>query len=227
MADKLLAPQLVMNARMLILCYVPADPKAAAKLLPRQLKPARNKAVFLNQYVVDQAEQTSGFGAYSLTYAGLELTGFNIDKATQGRWWTHYLNSSPRVRAYAKGMGIPAETGETELVTKGDTIVATTYQKGKPLIRSTVRVGSDLSNVARGHLRYLNRVGKTFYAGRYAYVMPMAQPLEVIGVEFLDPKHAIYALRPAEPFKLTAGFCSPRGTFCYPGGHEPIARLSR
>jgi hypothetical protein len=225
MAGKLLAPQLIMNARMLILCYVPADSRAAAALLPEPLKPAKNKAIFLNQYVVDKSEQTSGFGAYSLTYAGLELAGYNADKVVQGRWWTHYMNSNPLMRAYAKERGVPATPGETTLELKRGRLVATTYVNTKPLIRTTVTVGSQFT-IQRGQLRYLNRVGKTFYDGRYPYVMPAADRLDVVSLEFLDPKHSIYALRPAEPVKLTAGLYTPQGTFCYPGGYEPMPKIS-
>jgi hypothetical protein len=220
MASKLLPPQLVTGARMLIVCYVPADPEAVAALLPPPLKPARNKAVFLNQYVVDSAEQTSGFGAYSLTYAGPEVAGHNVDKATQGRWWSHYLNSSARMRAYAKERGVPATPGETTLELKRGKVIATTYANGKPLIRSTAAVGARLVP-ASGQLRYFTRVDDLFYDGRYAYVLPMAEEIEVLSIEFLAPRHSSYALRPASPLKLTFALYTPSGSFCYPGGNEP------
>lgn len=219
MASKILPPQLITGARMLILCYVPADPRAAAALLPSAFKPAKNKAIFLNQYVVDKAEQTSGFGAYSLTYAGLELNGLNADKTTQGRFWTHYLNSNPKMRAYVMERGVPATPGETTLTLRGNRLVATTLAKGKPIIRTTVKVGKKCS-MACGQLRYFSKVGNSFLDGRYPYVLPAADQLEVIAVEFLDPGHSIYALRPAHPFKLTAGLYTPSGSFCYPGGQE-------
>lgn len=226
MAGKILAPQLIMNARMLILTYEPADPRAAAALLPSPLRPARNKAIFLNQYVVDKPEQTSGFGAYSLTYIGLELAGYNADKVVQGRWWTHYLNSNPLMRGYVKERGVPAKPGETTLELKRGRLVATTYVNNKPLIRTTVAVGANLT-VVRGQLRYINRVGRTFYDGRYPYVMPAADRVEVISLEFLDPRHSIYALRPADPLKLTGpGLYTPSGTFCYPGGYNPVPAIS-
>ena len=219
MASKLLPPQLVTGARLLILCYVPADPKAAAALLPAPFKPAKNKAIFLNQYVVDKAEYTSGFGAYSLTYAGPELDGLNADKVVQGRFWTHYLNSSAKMRDYVKERGVPATPGETTLVQRGKRIVATTFDKGKPIIRTTVQVGKKLLP-AHGQLRYFSKIGDTILDGRFPYVLPAADPMKVISMEFLDPKHSIYALRPASPFKLTAGLYTPSGTFCYPGGQD-------
>ncbi|HEX8672133.1 MAG TPA: hypothetical protein VF710_09600, partial [Longimicrobium sp.] len=93
------SPQMVLDSRMSYTSWIPADPDACARLLPRALRPARNRAVYMNQYVVDSAEQTTGFGAYSLTYLGLDLDGlFAPDNVTPARFFTHYLNSSERVR---------------------------------------------------------------------------------------------------------------------------------
>ncbi|MEK8105755.1 hypothetical protein NKG94_12530 [Micromonospora sp. M12] len=44
----------------------------------RRLTPAPNHQVLMNQYVVDDAGQTSGFGAYSLTYIGPDLSGSTL-----------------------------------------------------------------------------------------------------------------------------------------------------
>lgn len=42
-------------------------------------------------WVVDSEEQTSGFGAYSLTYLGLDLGGLTApDGVTPGRFFTNY-----------------------------------------------------------------------------------------------------------------------------------------
>ena len=75
MSNTLAAPQLVLNSRMLYSSWIPADPAATAALLPPGLSPAPNRALFMNQYVVDSEEQTSAFGAYSLTYMGLDVAG--------------------------------------------------------------------------------------------------------------------------------------------------------
>jgi hypothetical protein len=72
----LVAPQLVLQSRMLYTNWLPADPQACAQLLPPTLTPAPNHAVYMNQYVVDAGEQTTGFGAYSLTYLGLDVAGY-------------------------------------------------------------------------------------------------------------------------------------------------------
>jgi hypothetical protein len=56
----------------------------------------------MNQYVVDSAGQTMGFGAYSFTYLGLDVKDQPaLDGVTPGRFFTHYFNSSPVVREYA------------------------------------------------------------------------------------------------------------------------------
>jgi hypothetical protein len=79
----LLAPQLITGARMLYLVWIPEDPSAVAALVPKELRPEAPRSVFMNQYVVDNAEQTSSaglpgaFGAYSLTYLGADLEGLD------------------------------------------------------------------------------------------------------------------------------------------------------
>lgn len=217
------APQLVVNARMLYICWVPADPDACAALLPAGLAPAPNKAIFLNQYVVDRAEQTSHFGAYSLTYMGLDLDSHEVDADTPGRWWTHYINSSALVRSYAAERGIPATAGSTTLDLEGSSLVATTRaEDGTELIRSTARVGDQVGDIARGHLRYITQIDGNLVGGLYAFVAGLATPFEVESVEFLAPDHPTYALRPADPLEVTFGFCTSSGSFCYPGGVEPL-----
>ena len=106
---KLAAPQLVLNSRMLYTSWIPGDPQACERLLPRALKPAGNRAVYMNQYVVDSAEQTTGFGAYSLTYLGLDTELFAPDGVTPARFFTHYFNSSQVMREYAAERGVPYE----------------------------------------------------------------------------------------------------------------------
>ena len=126
-----LAPQLIVNSRMLYFCWVPEDPAAAAALLPEGLAPAENRAIFINQYVVDSDEQTSHFGAYSLTYAGLDLAGLDLEDGTPGRWWTHYLNSNAVMRDYAAMRGVPAVPGRTVLDLDGERLVSN-HLRGRP-----------------------------------------------------------------------------------------------
>lgn len=223
MAQELLPPQLVTNARMLYFCWVPADPAACAALLPAGLTPAEDKAIYINQYVVDSDAQTSHFGAYSLTYMGLDLDGLNVDGDTPGRFWTHYFNSNPGMRAYAAARGIPAVAGKTDLVIKDDVLIATTEAgDGTALFRTTVRVSEAIGESVRGHLRYITQREGGLESGRYAYVGDIVAPFELQSLEFLAPGHPSYALRPADPLEITFGFYSPNASFCYPGGVEPL-----
>ena len=215
------APQLVINSRMLYSSWVPADPQAAAALLPRGLTPATNRAIYMNQYVVDSAEQTSSFGAYSLTYLGLDLKGRPApDGVTPARFFTHYFNSSEGVRAYVRERGVPASPGVTTLVLEGGELVATTSVDGTPIIRTVARVGSQVGSVARGHLTYVTQVKGQLVAGNYPYVGEIATPFELRSLEFLAKDHPVYALRPASPLQRIDGWCwyAPRDSFVYPGG---------
>jgi hypothetical protein len=225
-------PQLIVDARMLYLVWLPADPEAAAALVPDELEPAPGSRVFLNQYVVDDGGQTSGagssdgFGPYSLTYLGVELAGLDTEDGTPGRWWTHYFDSSPNMIAYAAEHGVPASGGETVLELADDRLVATTSLDGEPAIRTTSR--AELATTVRGtgQLRYLTRVDRELVSGRYPFVMDAAERFEATSVEFLGPgPESLGALRPAEPLQVTFGFYSPSISFCYPGGEGPLGSL--
>ncbi|MFF0243614.1 hypothetical protein ACWDTT_03525 [Streptosporangium sandarakinum] len=219
----LVAPQLVVNSRMIYFGWVPADPDAVAALVPDGLKPMANRQVFMNQYVVDRPEQTSGFGAYSLTYIGPDLEdAYAPDGVTPGRWWTHYFNSSEVVREYAVARGAPATPGRTTIEIDGDTLVATTEADGVPVIRTTARVGRTGTAVNRGQLRYVTEVDGRRISGNYPFVAEPVDPFEVVSLEFLEPGHPVHALRPADPLQIVWGFYSPRSSFAYPGGESPM-----
>ncbi|WP_329109142.1 acetoacetate decarboxylase family protein [Micromonospora sp. NBC_01699] len=217
------AAQLVVNSRMIYFGWLPADPDAVAALVPNGLEPMANRQVFMNQYVVDHAGQTSGFGAYSLTYLGPDLAGLDApDGVTPGRWWTHYFNSSPVVREYAAARGAPASVGRTTIEVTGRRLVATTESDGVPVIRTTARVGNTGEAVNRGQLRYVTDVDGQRISGNYPFVAEPVDPFEIESVEFLDPNHSTWPLRPANPLEITWGFYSPRSSFAYPGGESPL-----
>jgi hypothetical protein len=206
---------------MLYSSWIPADPHAAAALLPKGLQPATNRAIYMNQYVVDSEDQTSSFGAYSLTYLGLDLAGRTApDGVTPSRFFTHYFNSSEKVRAYVRERGVPASPGTTTLELNGGELVATTRVDGTPIIRTVARVGSKIASVARGHLTYVTQVNGKLVAGNYPYVGELASPFELVSLEFLAKDHPVYALRPASPLQKVEGWCwyAPRDSFVYPGG---------
>jgi hypothetical protein len=219
------APQLILNSRMIYTSWIPRDPQACARLLPPALKPAANGAVYMNQYVVDSAQQTTGFGAYSLTYLGLDLLDmFAPDGVTPARFFTHYFNSSQVMREYAAQRGVPASSGSTTLEVAGGIVTATTSVEGRPIIRTRARVSDVADIVLPGHLRYVTRVGNRLIAGNYPYIGELVSTFEVQSIEFLDDQHPVYALRPASPLQVMTGasFYAPRDSFVYPGGEEDI-----
>ncbi|MCB0872340.1 MAG: hypothetical protein H6531_00795 [Actinobacteria bacterium] len=218
----LVPPQLVVNSRMLYFTWVPADPDAVRKLLHPKLNPIGNQQCFINQYVVDDADQTSNFGAYSLTYAGADTDRFAPDGEIPTRWWTHYFNSSEDMRGYASERGVPAVPGETTLEIADGILTASTSTEGVEVIRTAVRVGEDLPVVGRGQLSYVTEIDGRLVDGIYPFVAPLAQPWEVLSFEFLAPDHSVYALRPASPLNVTWGFYSPAASFCYPGGENVL-----
>ncbi|HEX9967827.1 MAG TPA: hypothetical protein VGB06_07765 [Solirubrobacterales bacterium] len=223
--SNLAPPQLVINSRMIYSSWVPADPEAAAALLPKRLSPAANRAVYMNQYVVDSEEQTSGFGAYSLTYLGLDLNGLTApDGVTPGRFFTHYFNSSERMRQYVAERGVPASPGSTTVEVNGHELVATTSVEGVPVIRTRARVGTKIGAVARGHLTYVTRLNGSLIAGNYAYIGELVDPFELQSLEFLAKDHPVWALRPVQPLQAVTGSCwfAPRDSFVYPGGEYEI-----
>lgn len=224
-SSTLVSPQLVLHSRMIYTSWIPADPEACARLLPRALRPAPNRAVYMNQYVVDSAQQTTGFGAYSLTYLGLDVADHLApDGVTPARFFTHYFNSSKVMRAYVRERGVPATPGSTTLELDGGTLVATTYVDDAPVIRTRAAVGDDSATVAAGHLRYITRVKDRLVSGLYPYIGELAAPFKVISIEFLDRDHPVYALRPKSPLEVVPASCfyAPRDSFVYPGGEEDM-----
>ncbi len=221
----LAAPQLVINSRMIYSSWVPADPQAAAALLPKRLHPAENRAIYMNQYVVDSEEQTSGFGAYSLTYLGLDLADLTApDGVTPGRFFTNYINSSEVMREYAAERGVPASPGKTTVEVHGHDLEATTYVDGVAIIRTRARVSDKIGVVARGHLTYVTQLKGKLFAGNYAYIGDLVDPFELQSVEFLAKDHPVWAIRPAQPFQPVTGssWFAPRDSFVYPGGEYEI-----
>jgi hypothetical protein len=221
----LAAPQLVINSRMIYSSWIPADPKAAAALLPNRLKPAANQAIYMNQYVVDSEEQTSGFGAYSLTYLGLDLADLTApDGVTPARFFTNYFNSSEVMREYAAERGVPASPGRTTVEVHGHDLEATTYVDGVAIIRTRARVSNKVGVVARGHLTYVTQLDGKLFAGNYAYIGELVDPFELQSVEFLAKDHPVWAIRPAQPFQpvTASSWFAPRDSFVYPGGEREI-----
>ena len=88
-AEDLPGPQLVTDAWMFMAAYK-ADPETLKAMLPEGLEPNTEGHVVINMYTVPEATQTSGFGAYTLTYLTVELAGqdsyvMNSDTTIPGR----------------------------------------------------------------------------------------------------------------------------------------------
>jgi hypothetical protein len=213
---KLEAPQIILDAHMLRSWYAPADPDAVAALLPDRLNPLENRQVFLNQYVVESEEQTSGFGAYELTYAGPNVAGHDVG-GLPGHWLSEYLNSSPVMRSYSAERGFPVSEGRTRVVRDRDLVTATTEIEGRPLIRTVARVG-DRAAQLRGQVAYITDMSSELVLGRYPFVAEVVDPMEIVSIDFLDPDHPIYALRPEQPLEIAFALYAPRISFAYPGG---------
>lgn len=220
----LVPPQLVIDSRMLYFGWIPEDKAAVRALLPAEFQPQENSQVFMNQYVVDDDNQTSHFGAYSLTYIGVDIQGLDVNPLVPARWWTHYWTSSEGMGQYAAATGAPATPGgTTTLEQDGNRLVATTFLDGAPLIRTTAKVGSPTGDYVRSHLRYITRQGAGFSTGRYPAIGQMTADLELQSLEFLDKNHPVYDLRPASPLSSPWGFYFPKASFCYPGGLDALA----
>ena len=155
-------PQLVTDAWMFIAAFK-VDPKALKKLLPPGLEPNPEGQVVINMYTVPDPNQTSGFGAYTLTYLTVELKDqdsyvMNSDITYPGRYFVYYFNSSPLMRDYTKKIGIPAQEGMTVTEVKDGKLTATLTVDGKPFIIATADVGSELGPPGGGHLNYFGLI---------------------------------------------------------------------
>lgn len=232
--SELQPPQVMRSKCAVYMVWRAADPEAVVASVPRELQPAERAVVFLNQYVVDRAEHTSsadhprGFGAYSLTYIGVDLQGFDTEDQGEagispGRWWVHYINSSANMRAYMERQGAPVMAGRTLLDVDNDIVTATTLVDDQPIIRTRTRVSPTCNRTLSGQFRIITRVEGGFMSGRYPAIAECADDSEVLSVEFVDPGHPVYALRPLEPLQIEFCYFSPDITFAYPGGYEPVS----
>ncbi len=218
--DVLPAPQLVTNAWMFIVGFE-ADPKALKAFLPEGLEPHPNNRVVLNMYTVPDGTETSGFGDYTLTYVTVEVNGHDsytkdAPAGYPGRYFTYYFNSSPKMRAFAKAAGIPAEPGFTTTTVKDGKLTATLEVDGKPFIVSTADVGSEFQGVVGGHLNYFGLLETPQTRQVVKYPIPwIGYPVttENATVSFDMPKdNPLYKLKP----KKVDWAVWIKGSFVYP-----------
>ena len=143
---------------MLIIGYQ-ADPVALRAILPPGLTPHPNNLVQMNMYEVE-ANQTSGFGAFSLTYLTVEIADHDSLAAEgtmpiPGRFFAYYWNSSPRVQSYAReGAGIPAMPGVRRSATTDGVLTSTLTVDGQDVITARASVTDNPAGTLGGHLNY-------------------------------------------------------------------------
>ena len=218
-------PQLVTGAWMFIAAFK-ADPKALKGLLPPGLEPNPEGQVVINMYTVPDTSQTSGFGAYTLTYLTVELKGrdsyvMNSDITYPGRYFVYYFNSSPLMRDYTKKIGIPAQQGMTITEVKNGKLTATLIVDEKPFIVATADVGSELNPGGGGHLNYFGLISAEQSGENKNQVVKYPIPWngEVVKtanakIKFKAPKgHPLWKIKPkADP----AWAVWTKGSFVYP-----------
>jgi hypothetical protein len=218
-------PQLVTDAWMFIAAYK-ADPATLKALLPEGLEPNPAGQVVINMYTVPTAEQTSGFGAYTLTYLTVELKDqdsyvMNSDITYPGRYFIHYYNSSPTMRNFTKKVGIPAQEGMTTTVVENGKLTATLMIDGKPMIVSTADVGDTLGNFGGGHLNYFGLISTQKDGKTINQVVKYPIPWNGGTVDLANPKIKFMAPE-GHPLNKVIPIADPtwaiwtKGSFVYP-----------
>ncbi len=219
-------PQLVTGVWMFIAAYK-ADPEMLKAMLPPGLEPNPEGHIVINMYTVPEATQTSGFGAYTLTYLTVELMGqdsyiMGSDTTIPGRYFVFYFNSSPLMREYTKKIGVPAQEGMTTTTVKDGKLTAVLTVDGKPLIEATADVGDELGNFGGGHLNYFG-ILKTEKDGKTVnQVVKYPIPWNGGTVEMKNPKikfmapedHPLNKVKPLAPEPDWAIWT--KGSFVYP-----------
>ncbi len=152
------APQLIKNARMIIIGYQ-ADPDALAAVLPPGLTPHPNNMIQMNMYTLP-ADQSSGLGDFSLTYLTVEVAGhdsFAADGAVAipGRFFAYYWNSSPRMLTYVReSAGIPAMYGARRGDIHDGILTSVLTVEGRDVITARASVTDTPAGALGGHLNY-------------------------------------------------------------------------
>jgi acetoacetate decarboxylase len=210
-------PQLLKDVWMLIVGYS-ASLEAIRDVLPQGLEANPAGTIQMNMYVVPDAAQTSGFGAYSLTYLTAEVAGHDSlagNLRLPGRYFAYYWNSSNLVRTYAReAVGIPAMPGRCTWVRQGNTLRSTLTVDDKPYIETLAAVSEKSLGTLGGHLNYYShRQFPTVDGGQAAVSEVIEIPIpfiadlyeaQVESIAFLmsEESHAAARLRPLEPLKV-------------------------
>jgi acetoacetate decarboxylase len=212
-------PQLIHNARMIIVGYE-AKREALEEMLPPGLIPHANNTIQMNMYEIE-ADQSSGFGGFSLTYLTVEVDGHDSlagdgAVAIPGRFFAYYWNSSPRVIAYTReGAGIPAMPGLRTGTVEGGVLTSSLHVEGQEVIKLTASVTDDPAGHLGGHLNYYahRQIPQPF--GGFASLselieLPLPFTVELFeasvdSLEFSFPEgHPAGRLAPVSPLNITS-----------------------
>lgn len=218
------APQLVTDAWMLYMGFK-SDPGAIRALLPQRLEPHPDDIVVINLYTVPDPSQTSGFGAYTLTYITLQIKDHDTyilgsDVGMPGRFWVGYFNSSEVVRDFTRSVGIPAEPGVTTLKKRKGKLKAVLEVGGQVFVEATADVGDKLQAAVGGHLNYFTQGKLQGDSSETTQIIKFPIPFvsrpvrtENATITFKMPEnHPLYSLKP-----ISVEWASyVKGSFVYP-----------
>lgn len=227
-------PQLIKDARMLIIGYR-ADMNAIAEVLPDGLEPHPNGLVQMNMYEV-QADQTSGFGAFSLTYLSVEVANRDSYAAEgampiPGRYFAYYWNSSARVCAYVReSIGVRAMPGERRTEIQDGKTRSILQLEGRDVITVTASLGDEPGGTLGGHLNYYSHRefakpegGSPVVSELLEFPLPFVADLygaEVEDITFDFPEgHPAARLAPIAPLE-TPSIMHADVTFTYSMGRQ-------
>jgi len=225
-SEDLPAPQLVTDAWMLIIGFE-ADPEALKAILPPGLELNPSNMVVMNMYTVPDASQTSGFGAYTLTYLTVQLKDqdsyiMGSETGEPGRYFAFYFNSSQLMRDFTTKVGIPAQEGMTKQTKEDGKLTSVLEVGGKPFILATADVGEELQPAAGGHLNYFGLKKSETDGKEINQIMKYPIPFVVrtvktenTKVEFTENIPADHPLNRIKPKKIVWGSYM-KGSFVYP-----------
>ncbi|QFU84325.1 acetoacetate decarboxylase family protein [Natronorubrum aibiense] len=232
------APQLIKNARMLIVGYE-ADPEVLESALPPGLEPHPNNLVQMNMYQVPSAEQTSHLDPYTLTYLTVEVADHDSSAISAaegeipvpGRFWVGYWNDSPQMQTYTReGGGIPSQEGTCEWEVDNGSLVSTLSVNGEPVIEVEASVGDEQIDTLTGHLHYYTHRQIPEPTGRQAQIseliefpIPFVSELYEAKVDHINfdfpEKSQFQQFAPIEPLS-TPSVLHGSVTFTYPQGRR-------
>ena len=140
-----------------------ADIDAIEEVLPPGLGAHPNGLVQMNMYEV-AAEQTSGFGAFSLTYLSVEVANHDSYAAEgtvpiPGRYFAFYWNSSARVCAYVReSIGVRAMPGKRRVESRDCKLQSILAVEGRDVIRVTASTSEEAVGTLGGQLHYYSGI---------------------------------------------------------------------